>query len=379
LSPKLSIETSLIRGEIGTYGDPVVESLVTSTTFLRDEDGYFKKDGYIYSRASNPNRKNLEHKLALLEHGTDALAFSSGQAATSAVFMGLGSGSHIILPDNLYHGTRSVLEAVFSDFGIKYTQVSYSSLENIRTAINHSTKLVWIESPSNADLNICDIAEIAIMCKNNGILSVCDNTWATPFFTLPLTLGVDIVMHSTTKFLGGHSDIIGGALIWSESLEKSMAQKLINIQALVGAVPSPFDCWLLSRSLSTLHVRMPLHASNALALAHFLADHKEIDKVLYPGLETHTGHEIAKRQMKNGFGGILSVLIKGDQDRCLKVANNLKIFKNATSLGGVESLVDHRRTAEGENPVSAPNLLRISVGLENINDLISDFSQALKK
>ena len=377
MAEALFLETKLIRGEHSSGQASVVEPINLSTTFYRGEDGHFVSNGDIYSRASNPNRTTLEAKLAMLECGDKALAFSSGQAATTAIFLALGANSHIILPDDIYYGTRVLIDSVLADFTITYTICDFTKLSEIEKAIQPNTKLIWIESPSNPALKISDIAEISKIAIVKNIFTACDNTWASPYFTQPLNLGVDIVMHSSTKYLGGHSDILGGALIWKNTLNSQIAEKLQNIQKLGGAVPSPFDCWLLSRSLSTFCLRMPQHAQNAMALATYLETHPAIEKVYYPGLKSHQGHEIAKKQMINGYGGMVSILIKGDEENAIKVATKLKIFRNATSLGGVESLVDHRKTAEGEHSTTKPNLLRISVGIENVSDLINDFKQAL--
>jgi cystathionine gamma-synthase len=379
MSKPLSVETKLIRGTHTSGQGAVVDPITLSTTFLRGEDGQFIADGDIYARASNPNRTTLESKLALLENAKEAISFGSGQAATTSVFLALGSASHVIIPDDIYYGTRVLIESVFADWGLTYTIIDFSDLKNLETAIQPNTKLIWIESPSNPALKITDIEAVVKIAKAKNILTACDNTWSTPYFTQPLSLGIDIVMHSTTKYLGGHSDILGGVLMWTENLDQKIAEKLKSIQKLGGAVPSPFDSWLLNRSLNTFWLRMPKHAENAMELAQFLETHPEIEAIYYPGLSSHPGHEIAKRQMKNGFGGMLSVLIKGDEANAIKVATKLKIFRNATSLGGVESLVDHRKTAEGEHSTSKPNLLRISVGIENVIDLIDDFKQALDK
>lgn len=373
-----SLETAIIHQELTPENSgAVVPPLIQSTTFKRDLNGDFIDGRDIYTRASNPNRRLLETKLARLEGGTDAACFASGQAATIGIFHSLGQNSHIILPDDIYYGTRVLLENLYKNWNIEFTVVDMSESKNVEKAIRPNTKLVWIESPSNPCLKIADIATIAKICSEKAILSAVDNTWASPYFTQPLSLGVDIIMHSTTKYLGGHSDILGGAVIWGDKLIPSFAQSLRDYQSIGGGVPSPYDCWLLNRSLSTFFVRMEKHNTNASALAKFLNEHQNIEKVYYPGLENHQNHEIAKKQMTNGFGGMMSVLIKGDQQNCLRVASKLQIFQHATSLGGVESLVDHRRSAEGVHSVSAGNLLRISVGIENIEDLIEDFAQAL--
>lgn len=373
-----SLETDLIHQQISPeITGAVVAPLVQSTTFNRDPNGDFIEGRDIYTRASNPNRRLLENKLALLEKGTDAACFASGQAATISIFHSLGQNSHVILPDDIYYGTRVILENLYKDWNVELTVADMSNPSNIEKAIQPNTKLVWIESPSNPCLKIADIKTISDICTQAGILKAVDNTWSTPYFTNPLALGADIVMHSTTKYLGGHSDILGGAVIWGDKLDATKAQFIKDYQSIGGGVPSPYDCWLLNRSLSTFFVRMAKHNSNAAELASFLNSHPNIEKVYYPGLLNHQNHEIAKRQMTNGFGGMISILIKGDERNCLRVASKLQIFQHATSLGGVESLVDHRRTAEGVHSVSAVNLLRISVGIENIEDLIEDFAQAL--
>jgi cystathionine gamma-synthase len=283
----------------------------------------------------------------------------------------------VILPDDIYYGTRVILENLYKNWNTDLTVVDMSNSMNIQKAIRPNTKLVWIESPSNPCLKIADIETISEICTHSRILTAVDNTWASPYFTNPLALGADIVMHSTTKYLGGHSDILGGAVIWGNKLDADKAQYIKDYQSIGGGVPSPYDCWLLNRSLSTFFVRMAKHNTNAAELSSFLNTHPYIQKVYYPGLLSHQNHEVAKKQMSNGFGGMMSILIKGDEKNCLRVASKLKVFQHATSLGGVESLVDHRRTAEGVHSLSAGNLLRISVGIENIEDLIEDFAQAL--
>lgn len=358
------------------YG-AVVEPIVMSTTFERNSEGLFPEGGDIYTRASNPNRRSLEAKLAMLESGIEAITFASGQAATMSVFHSLGANSHIILPDDIYYGTKVLIETLYKSWNLSFSSVDMTSLAAIEAAVQNNTKIIWIESPSNPSLKVTDIRAVVSFAKSKGILTACDNTWATPYFCKPFDFGVDLIMHSTTKYFGGHSDILGGVIIASEATPKHLLMAIRNFQVLGGAVPSAQDCWLLSRSLSTFHVRMPVHGQNAIALSEYLNSHAAIEKVYYPGLVKNEGYAVSKKQMQNGFGGMLSVLIKGDEANCLKVASKLKVFKHATSLGGVESLVDHRKSAEGDHSVSPPNLLRISVGIESIDDLIADFDQAL--
>lgn len=375
----MNLETLVIH--TGNHGDPatgaVVPPMILSTTFERREDGNFVEGRDIYSRASNPNRRSLEEKLAALEGGTEAIAFASGQAATMSIFHTLGSGSHIILPDDIYYGTKLMIESLYAHWGLTCTAVDMSNLSAIRKAIQKNTALIWVETPSNPSLKVADIQEIVKIAKAKNILVACDNTWATPYFTKPFEFGADIVMHSTTKYFGGHSDILGGCVVLNGNLPAEKATLIRQFQTVGGAVPSAFDCWLLSRSLSTFAVRMPVHAQNAMKLAMYLEKHPKIEKVNYPGLKSNEFHRVAKKQMKNGFGGMMSVLVKGSQEEVMKFASSMKIVKHATSLGGVETLIEHRRSSEGTHSVSPENLLRISVGIENIDDLIADFETAL--
>ncbi|AFK02566.1 Cys/Met metabolism pyridoxal-phosphate-dependent protein [Emticicia oligotrophica DSM 17448] len=376
----MKIETLAIHA--GNHGDPttgaVVPPLVLSTTFERAEDGSIVEGRDIYTRASNPNRRALEEKLAALEGGSEAIAFASGQAATMSIFHTLGAGSHVILPDDIYYNTRVIIEGLYANFGLTCTAVDMTDLGAIKKAIKKNTKLIWIETPSNPSLKITDIQAVVKIAKSKNIMVGCDNTWATPFFTRPFDFGVDVVMHSTTKYFGGHSDILGGCVILPPNASSSeLATKIRTFQSVGGGVPSPFDCWLLNRSLSTYAIRMPIHAQNALKLAAFLEAQPQIEKVNYPGLKSNEYHKVAKKQMLGGFGGMMSILVKGGQKESMALASKLKIFKHATSLGGVESLIEHRFSVEGIHSTSPENLLRISVGIENIDDLIADFKQAL--
>lgn len=363
----------------GQHPDPttgaVVQPMVLSTTFERAEDGSFIEGRDIYSRASNPNRRTLEAKLAALEGGTDAVAFGSGQAATMSIFHSLGAGSHVILPDDIYYGTRYMIESLYANWGLTCSVVDMTDLSQIKKAIKKNTKLIWVETPSNPSLKVADIQAVVKIAHAKNILVACDNTWATPYFTKPFEFGVDIIMHSSTKYFGGHSDILGGCVILKNNT--TITEKIRLFQTVGGAIPSAFDCWLLTRSLSTFYARMPIHGANAMKLAEFLETHPKIEKVHYPGLKSNEYHKTAKKQMKNGFGGMLSILIKGDEAQAMRFSSSMKIVTHATSLGGVETLVDHRRSAEGEHSVSPPNLIRVSVGIENIEDLIQDFKEAL--
>jgi cystathionine gamma-synthase len=364
-------------GEIKNSAGAVSNPIFNSTTFERAQDGSFLADRDVYSRASNPNRTALEELLAGLEGGSKAFAFSSGLTAAMAIFNALGSGSHIIFPDDIYYGTRVLVDQVFGHWGLSYTVVNMCNLDSIEAAIQENTKLIWLESPSNPSLKIVDLRAIASLARSKGILTANDNTWATPYFTQSFELGIDIVMHSSTKYFSGHSDILGGCLIVNQQTPQLIIDRVSSFQTLGGGVPSPNDCWLLKRSLATFYARMPIHGSNALDLAKFLDTHELIDKVNYPGLESNEYHNLAKKQMRNGFGGMLSFLFKGSEAQTLKMLSNLKLVKHATSLGGVETLVDHRKTAEGVHSTSPENLVRVSVGIESIKDLIEDFKQAL--
>ncbi len=408
----MKLETLAIHA--GNHGDAttgaVVSPITLSTTFERAYDGSLVEGRDIYSRASNPNRRALEEKLAALEGGSEAIAFASGQAATMSIFHSLGAGSHVILPDDIYYNTKVIIDTLYANFGLTCTEVDMTDLSAVKRAIKKNTKLIWIETPSNPSLKITDIQAVTKLAHAKNILVTCDNTWATPFFTRPFEYGVDLIMHSTTKYFGGHSDILGGCVIAPPSPdggatlhsptsfltegEKTappsgaggavgLMGAIRTFQTVGGAVPSPFDCWLLSRSLATFAIRMPVHAKNAMKLAIFLENHPKIEKVNYPGLKSNKYHRIAKKQMIGAdgvaaFGGMMSVLVKGGQKEAMALASNLQIFKHATSLGGVESLIEHRFSVEGVHSKSPENLLRISVGIENIADLIADFEQALK-
>jgi cystathionine gamma-synthase len=353
----------------------VMAPIVLSTTFERGDDGISYPSGYFYSRYDNPNRNSLEHKLAKMEAGTSCVCFSSGLAAATAVFQSLKSGDHIIIPDDTYFSIRSILDILFGGFGLSYSPVDMNDLAALKAAIQSNTKLIWMESPSNPLIKVTDIAAVVAIAKAHNCFTVADNTWATPFYTKPIELGVDIVLHSTTKYFGGHSDLLGGALIFKEDNERFEFVKAY--QRLGGAVPSPYDCWLLCRSLTTFAARMPIHSDNAMKLALYLESNPKIERVLYPGLPSHPQHNIAAKQMNGGFGGMLSILVKGERDAALKLATSLQLFTHATSLGGVESLIEHRKSIEGALSATPDNLLRISVGLEDIKDLIDDFQQAL--
>lgn len=374
----MKLETTLIHGaKQDTDGSGIMPPIVLSTTFERGEDGLTYPSGYLYSRYDNPNRHRLEELLAAAEKGSACLSFSSGLAAALAVFQSLRSGDHVLLPDDSYFGVRNIVEKLFSGFDVTYTLCDMSDVNATESAIRPNTRLIWIETPSNPGIKLTDIRAVVALAKKYNCFTVADNTLATPYYTNPLSYGVDIVLHSTTKYLGGHSDLLGGALIFREKNERF--EFISQFQKTGGAVPSPFDCWLLCRSLATFSARMPIHSSNALKLAEYLEEHLKIEKVMYPGLKSFPQHELARNQMNGGFGGMISILVCGGRDEALKLCAALNIFRHATSLGGVESLIEHRRSVEGEHAWSPDNLLRISVGIESADDLIADFEQALEQ
>ena len=355
----------------------VAPPIYLSTTFERDPDGEYSR-GFIYSRSDNPNRRSLENLLALLEGGDSgdavAAAFASGSAATATVFQALAPGDHVIAPDDCYHGTARLLREVFAPWGLQTTFVDMTDADNVRRAVQPNTRMIWAETPSNPLLKITDITAMASIAQSVGALCVCDNTWASPILQKPLSLGADLVVHSTTKYLGGHEDVTGGAVV--SASDNDFFQRVRLVQNLYGAVPSPFDCWLTLRGIRTLHVRMPAHCANAGTIARFLHDHPNVAAVHYPGLPDHPGHAVAAHQMSD-FGGMLSFQVAGGRDAAMRVAANVNLFVRATSLGGTQSLIEHRASIEGPDSATPDDLLRVSVGLENADDLIADLAQAL--
>jgi cystathionine gamma-synthase len=357
----------------------VTPTLVMSTTFARNED-YQPIGSAIYTRTENPNRASLETALAALEGASAACAFASGQAATAAVLHGLNPGDHVLLPDDLYFGTRVLLDEHYQRWGVSASYVDMTNLVVVERAIQHNTRLVWIETPSNPCLKLTDIAAVTNLAHQVGALVVADNTWASPVFTRPHRFGVDLVMHSTTKFIGGHSDVLGGALTLApeaSELARTWWDRITRYRNMGGAVPSPFDCWMLLRSIPTLSVRAKAQAASAHQIATWLQDQPAVRVVHYPGLESHPQHDLARQHMTGGFGAMLSIEVNGTADDALRVAKRTKLFTRATSLGGYESLIEHRFTVEGEATVSPPSLLRLSIGLEHVDDLIDDLDQAL--
>jgi cystathionine gamma-synthase len=345
-----------------------------STTFARDPDGSYRA-GFLYSRYTNPNRVALERCLTELEGGAAAAAFASGSAATMTLLQALGPGSHVVVPDDAYFGTIKLARDVLGPWGLELSIVDMTDLERVRAAMRRNTRLVWVETPSNPLLRVVDIAAVAAIAHEGGALCAVDNTWGTPVLQRPLELGADVAMHATTKYLGGHSDVLGGALVFREIGD--LHQRITAIQMTGGAVPSPFECWLTLRGVRTLPIRVRAQSESARSLATFLANHPCVEAVHYPGLASHPAHEIARKQMSE-FGGMLSVQAGNDRAQSLAIAGRLRLFTQATSLGGTESLVEHRASVEGAGTRAPENLLRVSVGLEHVEDLKADFDQALR-
>lgn len=367
--------------DLSATGD-VVSPIHLSSTFARRRPGEPTR-GFEYSRTSNPTRVALEKRLASLEKADHALAFASGLAAEATLLLSLlQKGDHVVASDDLYGGTRRLFDRTLSRFGLHFTYFDARDGEAFRGAFRRSTKLVWLETPSNPLMKLCDIREISKAASERGALTVVDNTFASPYFQNPLDLGADIVVHSTTKYIGGHSDLIGGALMLSDD---SVYESVKFNQNAVGAVPSPFDCYLALRGSRTLHLRMERHQSNALKVASFLESHDRVARVNYPGLSSHPQHSLAKRQMR-GFGGMLSFELRGGASYTMKFLSRLRLFALAESLGGVESLVDHPATMthasispETRRAIGiSDSLVRLSVGVEDPEDLIADLEAALR-
>lgn len=372
-TPRLETLAVHAGGSVDSATGAVMPPIHLSTTFERDPDGGYPR-GYVYARNDNPNRASLEQAVAALEGGAAAAAFASGTAAAAAVFQALAPGDHVIAPDDIYHGTRRLLRELMGGWGLESSFVDTTDPDALRGALRPTTRLVWLETPSNPLLKITDIAAAAGLAREAGALCLVDNTWASPVLQRPLGLGADLVLHSTTKYLGGHSDITGGMIVAASG--EGIFQRIRQIQAVAGAVPSPFECWLALRGIRSLPCRMRAHCENAGRVAAFLAGHPGVEAVHYPGLESHPGHRVAAGQMY-GFGGMVSFQVRGDEARAMAVAAGTRLFTRATSLGGVESLIEHRASIEGPGSRTPANLLRLSVGLEHPDDLVEDLRQAL--
>ena len=384
----MKFETRAIHS--GNKSDIATGAITTPIyqTSTYEQEAVGKHKGYVYSRTDNPTRHALEDNLAALENAKYGLCFASGLAAVNTVMNLLKAGDHVVSANDLYGGTYRIFTKLFTKYGMTFDLVDATDLDNIRRVIRHNTKVLWLETPSNPLLKITDLKGAIAIAKKHKILSVVDNTFATPYLQQPFDFGADIVLHSTTKYLGGHSDILGGALITNN---KDLYERLKFFQNAVGAVPGPFDCFLTLRGTKTLALRMERHCSNAMAIARFLSMHPKVKKVFYPGLPNHPGHKIARKQM-TGFGGMVSFEVKGKTNRfaaltARKIAASAKLFALAESLGCVRSLINHPPSmthASVEPEVRKKigindNLIRLSVGIENVQDLIEDLKQALRK
>ncbi len=352
-----------------------------STTFERDAEGTYSR-GFMYTRNNNPNRQALEQGISALEGGASAAAFASGTGASMSIFQALAPGDHVLAHLDAYYGTSRLLREIFRRWGLDVSFVDMSDLRAVEKVLRSKTKLAWMETPSNPLLKIVDLSAVAKIAHGAGAICVCDNTWA-PTLQRPFELGADLILHSTTKYFGGHCDVLGGIVV--TNVENDFFQRIRSIQYEGGAVPSPFDCWLILRGMRTLPWRMRAHSENAMKVADFFSRHPKVARVHYPGLKSHPGYEIAAKQMSihstgaqdKLFGGMLSLEVKDGRDAAMSVTAKTKIFTRATSLGGVESLIEHRASIEGAGTTSPEGLLRLSIGLENADDLIEDLDQAL--
>ncbi|MCY7351227.1 MAG: cystathionine gamma-synthase [Cytophagaceae bacterium] len=369
----------------GVEPDPTTGAIMTpiyqTSTYVQEAPG--KHKGYEYSRTHNPTRTALQKALAALENGKHGICYASGLAATDAVLKLFKPGDEILATNDLYGGTYRLFVRIFETFGLKFRFIDLSDPAQVEAALTENTKMLWLETPTNPLLRLVDIQALAALAKTRGILTVVDNTFASPYLQNPLDLGADIVLHSVTKYLGGHSDTVMGALILNDD---ELAQRLAFIQNACGAVPGPQDCFLVLRGLKTLHIRMQRHCENARRVADFLQNHPKVGKVYYPGLENHPGHELAKRQMRD-FGGMVSFELKGDDyEESMRVMSGFHVFSLAESLGGVESLCTHPASmthasipkSEREKSGLKDTLIRLSVGIEDVEDLIDDLTQAIR-
>ena len=371
---KLRLETIAVHAgaETDSATGALSPPLHLSTTF---EHGPAAEaiHGFMYAREKNPTQSRLEAALRELEGGACALVFSSGMAAAAALLQTLAPGSHVLFSDDIYIDMRNLIRNFLPLWQIESTTADLRDVRALRASIRPNTKLVWIETPSNPLMRILDISAIAEIARSAGAQLLVDNTFASPILQRPLALGADVVLHSTTKYCGGHSDVLGGCLVVKS---RELFDKLFHVREILGAVASPFNSWLILRGLRSLPCRMDCHSANAAAVAAALSACPGVEAVYYPGLPSHPGHEIARRQMKS-FGGMLSFLVRGGRADALRVASRVRLFVNATSLGGVESLIEHRASSEGKASNAPDNLLRLSIGLEHPDDLIEDLLQAL--
>lgn len=367
----------------GQIPDPTTGAVITPIyqTSTYSQEALGKHKGYTYGRGHNLTRKALESNIAALEKGKYGIAYSSGVAAAHALMSLVKQGDHVIVSNNVYGGTYRLYELNMKEYGIEYSWVDASDVNNIEAAVKSNTKMVYVETPTNPMLNLTDLEGTAKICKKHNLISVVDNTFMSPYFQNPLSFGCDIVLHSETKYINGHSDVIGGILVTSDD---KIHSRLRYIQNAIGSIPSPFDCWLVLRSTKTLAVRMEQHEHNAMQFVNFLLNSKVAKKIYYPGLTTHPQHELAKKQMR-GFGGMISADF-GDFETAKKILNNVKIFTLGESLGGVESLIGHPATMthssvpkeERDKMGITDSLIRFSIGLEDVEDLIQDVQNAMR-
>lgn len=374
---RMEFETRAVH--VGQDPEPatgaVVVPIYQTSTFAQASAGDHR--GYEYARTANPTRTALETCLAGLEGAERCVAFASGMAAIDGVLRLLDPGDHLVLADDVYGGTWRLVTKVLARYGLRYTPVDLTNLDAVAAAFTPSTRAVWVETPSNPLLKVCDLAALVTLAHERGAKLVADNTFATPYLQRPLELGADVVVHSTTKYIGGHSDLVGGAAC----ADAATGAELAFLQNAVGAVPGPFDAWLALRGLKTLAIRMERHCSNAMRIAALLAGHPRVRIVRYPGLPDDPGHELAKRQM-HGYGGMVSVHVLGGRDEALRVASSTRLFLLAESLGGVESLIEHPAVMTHASVAGSPleiadDLLRLSAGIEHVDDLLVDLERAL--
>jgi cystathionine gamma-lyase len=368
----------------GQSPDPTTGAIMTpiyqTSTYVQDGPGDHK--GFEYSRTQNPTRFALQDNLAALEGGKHGLCFASGCAATTAIALCLSQGDHVVASDDMYGGTFRLFDKVFKRFGVTFTYVDMSVTANVERALTDKTKMVWVETPTNPMLKLVDIKAVCDLAKQRGAIVAVDNTFATPFLQRPLELGATLVVHSTTKYMGGHSDVVGGAIVMNDD---DWRARLAFVQNSAGGIPGPFDCFLVLRGTKTLHVRMDRHVSNAIAIAQMLVQHPQVEKVYYPGLESHPQHALMKRQMR-GPGAMISFVVKGGMDQSRRLLQATKLFACAESLGGVESLIEHPAImthasvpAESRKLLGIDDgLIRLSVGIEDVDDLLKDLDQALR-
>jgi cystathionine gamma-synthase len=371
----MKLETLLVHAgaEIDSATGSISPPINLSTTFEHGPEAELLH-GYMYIRQGNPTQTRLEKALAVVEGGESALVFASGIAAGAAYLQALPAGSHAVFHKDIYYDFRTIASEFMPKWGSEATIVDMTNLDAVRAAVRPNTRVLWAETPTNPLMQVLDITALAQMARQANAQLIVDGTFATPVLQRPLELDADVVLHSMTKYLGGHSDVQGGALIFRK--RESDFDAILHIRKVLGAVLSPFNAWLVLRGLRSLACRMERHAANALTVAHRLEQHSHVEVVHYPGLPSHPGHEIAKRQMR-AFGGMLSFQVKGGRAQAIDVVSRVKLFTTATSLGGTESLIEHRASSEGPTSTTPDNLLRVSVGLEDAEDLIVDLLQAL--